>query len=60
MTAEAIENPKTSSGVSQMAADLTLARSKLGYQPYFSLEEGLRLTLERDRRFKKEPTKPIN
>lgn len=60
MTAEAIENPKTSPGVSQMAADLTLARSKLGYQPYFSLEEGLRLTLERDRRFKKEPTKPIN
>ena len=34
-----------------MCADLSLAREKLGYQPRFSLEEGLRLTLERDPRF---------
>jgi nucleoside-diphosphate-sugar epimerase len=42
-----------------MAADLSLAREKLGYQPRFSLEDGLRLTLERDPRYKKEPTRPI-
>ena len=57
--AEVIRNPKTSPGVSRMAADLRLAREKLGYVPHFSLEEGLRLTLERDSRYKKEPTKPI-
>lgn len=57
--AEVIQNPKTSPGVSLMAADLSLAREKLGYQPHFSLEEGLRLTLERDQRYKKEPTRPI-
>jgi len=34
-----------------MAADIQKARTLLGYQPKFSLEEGLRLTLERDPRF---------
>jgi UDP-glucose 4-epimerase len=51
---EAIANERTDPGVSRMCADLTLARQKLGYQPRFSLEEGLRLTLERDQRFQKE------
>jgi UDP-glucose 4-epimerase len=51
--AEAIINPRTDPGVSRMCADLGLAREKLGYQPRFSLFEGLRLTLERDPRFNK-------
>jgi len=59
MKAEAIVNPRTDPGVSRMRADITLAREKLGYQPRFSLEEGLRLTLERDARFKrKSPARP--
>jgi UDP-glucose 4-epimerase len=51
---EAIVNPRNDGGVSRMCASLSLAREKLGYQPRFSLQEGLRLTLERDPRFKKE------
>lgn len=49
--AEVIYNPRVSGGVSQMCADLTLAKKKLGYQPSVSLEEGLELTLKRDTRF---------
>ncbi len=57
---EVINNPRTSPGVSRMCADLSLARDKLGYQPRFSLEEGLRLTIERDPRYRREPpTRPI-
>jgi nucleoside-diphosphate-sugar epimerase len=44
-----------------MCADIRLAREKLGYQPRFSLEEGLRLTLERDQRFRKDlVTRPLS
>ncbi len=50
---EALVNAKNDPGVSRMCADIYLARQKLGYQPRFSLEDGLRLTLERDPRFKK-------
>ncbi|MCP4139794.1 MAG: NAD-dependent epimerase/dehydratase family protein [Chloroflexi bacterium] len=50
--AEVIYNPRVSGGVSRMCADLTLAKKKLGYKPSVSLEEGLRLTLEKDSRFK--------
>jgi UDP-glucose 4-epimerase len=58
---ETITNPRNDPGVSRMCADLTLARDKLGYQPRISLEDGLRLTLERDPRFRREPpTRPIN
>jgi UDP-glucose 4-epimerase len=49
---EVIYNPKASGGVSRMRADLTLAAEKLNYKPALSLEEGLRLTLQRDPRFK--------
>jgi len=56
--AEVMYNPRTNAGVSRMCADLTLAREKLGYRPRVSLAEGLRLTLERDLRFKNEPTRP--
>jgi UDP-glucose 4-epimerase len=52
--AETIVNPRSDPGVSRMCADLKLAREKLGYQPHFSLEEGLRLTIERDPRFRKD------
>ncbi len=38
-------------GVSRMRADLTLARSLLGYTPQVFLEEGLRRTLVEDSRF---------
>jgi len=56
---ETLTNPRNDPGVSRMRADVTLAREKLGYQPRFLLEQGLRLTLERDPRFKKE-TRPLN
>ena len=57
--AEVIYNPRTDPGVSRMCADINLARKKLGYQPRTSLPEGLRLTLERDPRFLREVTKPV-
>ncbi|MFM8321089.1 MAG: NAD-dependent epimerase/dehydratase family protein [Chloroflexota bacterium] len=50
---ETIINPRNDPGVSRMCADLGLAREKLGYAPRISLENGLRLTLERDSRFKR-------
>ncbi len=42
-----------------MCADLSLAREKLGYQPRVSLAEGIRLTLEKDPRFRDEATRPV-
>lgn len=53
MSVESIYNARNDAGVSRMCADLRLAREKLGYQPRISLEQGLRLTLERDLRFKR-------
>ncbi len=50
--AEVIYNPKMAGGVSRMCADLTLASHKLNYKVSIPLEEGLRLTLQRDPRFK--------
>ena len=49
---EVIYNSQTSSGVSRMAADLMIAQEKLSYHPSIKLEDGLRLTLQRDARFK--------
>jgi UDP-glucose 4-epimerase len=58
--AEVVYNPHTEPGVARMCADLGLARSVLGYQARTSLQEGLRLTLERDPRFSGEaPTRPL-
>jgi UDP-glucose 4-epimerase len=51
---EVIDNLRTDPGVSRMCADLTLAKDKLNYQPRVGLPEGLRLTVERDPRFKRE------
>jgi UDP-glucose 4-epimerase len=52
-SAEPIYSPNTPGGVSRMCADLTLAAKKLNYNPSISLEDGLRLTLQRDPRFRK-------
>ena len=49
---EVIYNDRTAPGVSRMCADIALARQKLNYQPRIRLEDGLRLTLERDPRLK--------
>ena len=49
---EVIYNSKTSGGVSRMTADLTLAHEKLSYRPSIKLDDGLRLTLQRDPKFK--------
>lgn len=49
---EVIYNAQTSGGVLRMCADISLAREKLGYRPSIKLEEGLRLTIKRDNRFK--------
>ncbi len=49
---EVIYNSLTSGGVSCLTADLTLAQEKLGYHPSIKLDDGLRLTLQRDPRFR--------
>jgi UDP-glucose 4-epimerase len=49
---DSIYNSSTSGGVSRMKADLTLAAQKLNYKSPITLDEGLRLTLQRDPRFK--------
>jgi len=50
--ANVVYNSQTSGGVSRMKADLNLAKEKLRFQPSIKLEDGLRLTLQRDTRFK--------
>jgi UDP-glucose 4-epimerase len=50
--ANVVYNSQTEGGVSRMCADLNLAAEKLNYKPAIPLEEGLRLTLARDARFK--------
>jgi UDP-glucose 4-epimerase len=57
--AEVMYNPRTDPGVSRMRADIRLAKEKLGYQPRISLTDGLRLTIERDSRFKRDATRPL-
>ena len=49
---EVLYNSQTSGGVSCLTADLTLAQEKLSYHPSIKLDDGLRLTLQRDPRFK--------
>jgi len=50
-TSEWILREDQDPGPSRMAADIRLARSKLGYKPHISLQEGLRRMLTRDPRF---------
>jgi nucleoside-diphosphate-sugar epimerase len=47
-----VHNSQTSGGVSRMKADLNLAKEKLRFTPSIKLEDGLKLTLQRDSRFK--------
>jgi len=55
--ANVIFSAQTSGGVSRLCADLTLAEQKLNYKPAIKLEDGLRLTMQRDVRYK--PTKEL-
>ena len=48
---EEVYNPRVTSGVSRMCADITKAKEALNYVPMISLENGLRLTLEKDPQF---------
>jgi UDP-glucose 4-epimerase len=50
--ANVVYNAQASGGVQRMCADLTLAQEKLRFQPSIKLEDGLRLTLQRDSRFR--------
>ena len=50
--ANVIFSAQTSGGVSRLCADLTLAEQKLNYKPAIKLEDGLRLTMQRDVRYK--------
>ncbi len=50
--ANVVYNSQMSGGVSRMCADLKLAHEKLRFRPSITLEDGLRLTLQRDARFK--------
>jgi UDP-glucose 4-epimerase len=47
-----ISSAQASGGVSRLCADLSLAAQKLNYKPSISLEDGLRMSLQRDIRFK--------
>jgi UDP-glucose 4-epimerase len=48
---EEVFNPRVSSGVSRMCADISVAKKALNYVPMISLENGLRLTMEKDPQF---------
>ncbi|NWF64697.1 MAG: NAD-dependent epimerase/dehydratase family protein [Chloroflexi bacterium] len=50
--ANVVYNTQTSGGVSRMKADLALSKEKLRFAPSINLTEGLKLTLQRDARFK--------
>lgn len=47
-----LHNQGQDGGVSRLVADVRLAQDLLGWEPRTELEEGLRLTLERDPRFR--------
>ena len=47
-----LHNQGQEGGVSRLVADVSLARDLLGWEPRTELEDGLRLTLERDPRFR--------
>jgi UDP-glucose 4-epimerase len=53
---EVLHSPAESGGVSRLCADISIARRLLEYEPRIDLAEGLRLTLERDPRFRLEAT----
>jgi UDP-glucose 4-epimerase len=51
---EVLRSPAESGGVSRLCADISIARRLLEYEPRIDLAQGLRLTLERDPRFRQE------
>lgn len=48
---DVIQNSKIFKGVSRMRADISLAHQKLNFKPSITLQDGLRMTLQRDHRF---------
>jgi len=50
--ANVIYNQQVEGGVSRMCANIALAEKRLNFKPVIGLKDGLRLTLERDPRFK--------
>jgi nucleoside-diphosphate-sugar epimerase len=50
---EVLHSPAESGGVSHFCADISVARKLLDYEPPVDLEQGLRLSLERDPRFQR-------
>jgi UDP-glucose 4-epimerase len=50
--ANVIPNTQDSGGISRLCAELTLAGQKLNFKPSILLEDGLRLSLQRDIRYK--------
>jgi UDP-glucose 4-epimerase len=52
--ADVLHNPGQSGGVSRLVADVTTARRLLDWVPRTGLDQGLRLTLERDPRFRQD------
>ena len=50
--AQVLHSPAESGGVARLCADISAARRLLGYEPRVDMREGLRLTLERDPRFR--------
>jgi nucleoside-diphosphate-sugar epimerase len=51
LTSEWIFSEDQDPGPSQMAANIDLARKKLGYQPRLSIRKGLETMVEKDTRF---------
>lgn len=49
---EVVNNPRNEGGVRRMRADITQAAELLNYRPGIDLRTGLRLTLEKDHRFR--------
>lgn len=52
--ADVLHNPSQSGGVSRLVADVSLARQLLDWTPHTGLDQGLRLTLDRDPRFQQD------
>lgn len=53
--ANILHNVGSPGGVSRLVADVRLARELFGWQPKTSLDQGLKLTVERDARFRQMP-----
>jgi len=51
--AEVLHSPAEGGGVSHLCADTSTARRLLNYEPRIDLAQGLRLTIERDPRFRR-------